>query len=269
MPDEQPRPGDLERLLRIAAAIVAPTTLLTGLLFYFGWAQAFWFFEYFGVHLTVLDLSTQDYLMRSVDGLFYPTLVGGIVTLGVLAAARLGRGRLSPDLVRTGMTVAGGVLVLIGLLTILGVPWFSFYPGVVPLGLACGVLLLAHVSRVRTVVGWVGTFLLVGTTLFWAVSDYSSATGLAAAYDVQEELATYADVVLYSEKSLSIHGPGVREIAEPGDGAYAVHYTGLKLVVQSGGYYFFLPVNWSPTDGAAIVLPRNDSVRLEFSAARS
>jgi len=253
-----------ERLLRLAAAVAAPTTLLTGLLFYFGWAHAFWFFEYFGVHLTVLDLSTQDYLMRSVNGLFFPTLVGGVIALGILAAARLGRGRLLP--VRW-VAIAGGVLVLVGLLAILGIQWFSFYPGVAPLGLACGVLLLAYAAKIRRIVEWAGAFVLVGVSLFWAVTNYSAAVGLAAAYKVQSELSTYPNAVLYSEKSLGIHGPGVRELPEPAGGAYAVRYEGLKLIVQSGGYYFFLPQSWSPADGPAIVLPRDNTVRLEFTRA--
>ena len=28
--------------------------------------------------------------------------------------------------------------------------------------------------------------------------------------------------------------------------------------------YVFLPAKWSPADGVAVVLPRNDAVRLEF-----
>lgn len=251
-----------ERLLRLAAMVAAPTTLLTGLLFYFGWAHAFWFFEYFGVHLTVLDLSTQDYLMRSVDGLFFPTLVGGVAALGILAAARLGRGRHLP--VRW-VAIVGGVLVLVGLLTILGVRWFAFYPGVAPLGLAIGVLLLGFAARIHRIVEWAGAFVLVGVSLFWAVTDYSAAAGLAAAYDVQSELPTLPNAVLYSEKSLGIHGPGVREIAEPAGGAYAVHYEGLKLIVQYGGSYLFLPEAWTPATGTAIVLPRDNTVRLEFT----
>lgn len=251
-----------ERLLRIAGAVVAPTTLLTGLLFYFGFMHAFWFFDYFGVHATVLGLSTEDYLMRSADNLFFPVLVGGLIALGVLAAARLGCGRLLP--VRW-VVVAGGVLVLIGVLTILGVSWFSFYPGVAPLGLAAGVLLLGYAARIHRVAEWVGAFLLVGVSLFWAVTDYSSAAGLAAAHAVQRSLPSFPDAVLYSEKGLGIRGPGVSEIPELPNGAYAVHYEGLKLVLQSGDYYFFLPAGWTPYAGAAIILPRDDTVRLEFS----
>lgn len=36
---------------------------------------------------------------------------------------------------------------------------------------------------------------------------------------------------------------------------------------KSGGQYFFLPAGWTTADGAALVLPRTDSLRLEFTAA--
>ena len=45
---------------------------------------------------------------------------------------------------------------------------------------------------------------------------------------------------------------------------YRFRYDGLKLILESGDQYVFLPAKWSPTDGVAVLLPRNDSVRLEF-----
>src|SRR4029077_18370841 len=42
------------QLVKILGAIVAPTTLLTALLYYFGWSHAYWFCDYFGVNSTVL-----------------------------------------------------------------------------------------------------------------------------------------------------------------------------------------------------------------------
>lgn len=42
---------------------------------------------------------------------------------------------------------------------------------------------------------------------------------------------------------------------------------GLKLVLQSGGQYFFLPAGWTTAGGAALVLPRTDALRLEFTDA--
>jgi hypothetical protein len=38
-------------------------------------------------------------------------------------------------------------------------------------------------------------------------------------------------------------------------------------MLQSGNQYVFLPQAWSPREGVAIVMPRNDSLRLEFLPA--
>ena len=79
----------VSRALRTVASVAAPTSLLTALLFYFGWSHAFYFFDYFGVNSTVLGLSTQDYLMRSVDGLFVPVTAAASLGLVLLWIRRL------------------------------------------------------------------------------------------------------------------------------------------------------------------------------------
>ena len=67
--------GGATRVFKIVGAIVAPTTLLTGLMFYFGRLHITGMFRYLGVNFTVLDLTFQDYLIRSADGLFVPLAV--------------------------------------------------------------------------------------------------------------------------------------------------------------------------------------------------
>jgi hypothetical protein len=73
-------------------------------------------------------------------------------------------------------------------------------------------------------------------------------------------------VVAYSEKRLILQSPGVREVdCHDPDAAYRFRYDGLKLVLQAGNQYFLLPAAWTRTNGAAIVLPRADKIRLQFS----
>jgi hypothetical protein len=81
------------------------------------------------------------------------------------------------------------------------------------------------------------------------------------------ELAGTPNVVVYSEKSLRLALSGVTERKCSGDDpAYGYRYDGLKLVMQAGDRYLFLPANWRPGGGPALVVPRIDSLRLEFSA---
>ena len=54
---------DISLVGRLLGKVIAPVTLLTALLFYFGWSFAYWFFDYLGVHSTLLSLTSQDFLM--------------------------------------------------------------------------------------------------------------------------------------------------------------------------------------------------------------
>ncbi|MGE5290852.1 MAG: hypothetical protein ACM3ML_27395, partial [Micromonosporaceae bacterium] len=59
--------------------------------------------------------------------------------------------------------------------------------------------------------------------------------------------------------------PGVREVRCRGlQAAYRFRYDGLKLVLQSGDQYLFVPAAWTPANGVAILIPRSDSLRVEF-----
>jgi hypothetical protein len=112
---------------------------------------------------------------------------------------------------------------------------------------------------------WAAVFVLVGLSLFWAANDYSAAVGGSRARQVVAELPTYPSAVVYSERSLSLHAAGVRETrCHDPEAAYRFRYDGLKLVLQSGDQYLFLPEGWSHSNGVAILLPRNASLRLEF-----
>ena len=48
---------------------------------------------------------------------------------------------------------------------------------------------------------------------------------------------------------------------------YRFRYDGLKLLPQSGDQYLLLPATWSRRNGVAILVPRNDSLRLELVPA--
>lgn len=278
----------LPQLARIFGSIVAPTTLLTALLFYFGWSHAYWFFAYFGVNSTVLDLTTQDYLIRSIDGLFVPlTIVASIVLLARWVNIAL-KTQLAPEsravVVRALIpitAVLGLTLLTIGLWGVFTHTVFEFHFVVSPLSLTSGILLLSYASRLHRssapastnpvetdwmgIVEWAGVFVLVGLSLFWAAQQYSAAVGTSRAQSLASQLDSEPSAVVYSARSLSLQAPGVKEIAcVNSDAAYRYRYDGLKLILHSGDQYFFLPQVWSPSDGPAIVIPSNDSLRLEF-----
>ncbi len=90
MADEQPaQRGQLERLISFGATIVAPTTVLSAVLFYFGYVSSRAQYRYFGVDVDTIGLSTRDYVMRSPQPLLVPLLVLTLLGVGsvVLHAA--------------------------------------------------------------------------------------------------------------------------------------------------------------------------------------
>lgn len=285
-PEPQSGEGRFPQPLKYTAAITSSVSVITGLLFYFGASHAYWFFDYFGVNSTVLGLPPEEFLMRSVDGLFVPLVVlSAVAVLGVwlhrLADPLLDR--LGAKARRGSLVVAAalGVFALVlGLLNALGVEVLRFHLTIPPLALVCGVGLVMAASRgfqrargttghpMRGAVEWAGVFVLVSLGLFWAVHDYSTAAGVGRARLAAAGLPGYPDTVLFSEHDLNLRGPGVHERRCSGDeSAYRYRYEGLKLVMRTGDMYLFLPSGWTRAEGAAIVLPKTDSVRFEFTVA--
>jgi hypothetical protein len=143
----------LPRVLEITAAIIAPTTLLTALMFYFGWSHAYWFCYYFGVNSTMLDFTIQDYLMRSVDGFFVPLTMVTVIMLPILWNHWFLKSRLAvksnqrvPLNLAVGAVTFGLSLLFVGVANVLG--WKILNYAYIPaLSLVVGVLLLGYGVR--------------------------------------------------------------------------------------------------------------------------
>jgi hypothetical protein len=283
----------IPRVLRLVGTVVAPTTLLTGLLFYFGQTYVAGYCRYFGVNFTTLDLSVRDYLIRSVEGIFLPLVLAAATALVVLWLVRVVLQVLDEPtrerVLRTGLPVlaATGValIALAAVALLVGGTVGDTAPELGGLSLTVGVVAVtvavprllgrrrsgeapAALRAEVAVAEWTAAFVLASVGLFWAVGSYATGIGTGRAQEMAAALPAWPDTVLYSEHSLALRGPGITETACAGEGsAYRYRYAGLKLVLQSGGQYFFLPAGWTTADGAALVLPRTDSLRLEFTAA--
>lgn len=282
----------LPRLFKVLGGIVAPTSLLTGLLFYFGRSRAAGYYRYFHVNSTVLDLSTNDYLFSGVDGLFVPIAVTCLLALVLLWGNRLLLTRVPPAARRRTVRVLvpasgliGAVLVALAfadLLTEGGL--FGTNSATGGLCLAIGVSMLVYAVRLirlsppkevqpvrRPATGlaeWAAAFLLVSIGLFWAADAYAFGVGTGGAITLHRALLTVPEAIIYSQQSLSLAVPGVTEVrcTNP-DAAYRFRYDGLRLVREAGDQYLLLPATWDPTTGTAVLIPRSGSVRLEFRAS--
>jgi hypothetical protein len=82
--DSEPLGSHLPRWVSSWATVIAPASVLSTLLFYFGYVSARSQYEYFGVDVDTIGLSTQDYVMRSPQPLLVPLLVLTLLGAGLL-----------------------------------------------------------------------------------------------------------------------------------------------------------------------------------------
>jgi hypothetical protein len=99
------------------------------------------------------------------------------------------------------------------------------------------------------------------------VGSYAVKVGATDAQDLPlTGLCGGRDRVQGEEPELS--SAGVREeLAANTDLAYGFRYPGLKLIPQAGQQYLLIPADWAPSVRPAILLPRGETLRLEFSTS--
>jgi hypothetical protein len=285
-PEARPGTGPevpLRGILEVVGLVVAPTSLATALLFYFGWARARATYEHFGIDHSALGFTLQDYLVRSVGTTFEPLVLVMLLVLGGLwahgALARTLRSDPHPrpyDRVWAVAVALGGLLLAIGLTGMLGWVLYRVRFPLVPVSLGGGLALVlygaslrgrparAAPARLRGLrLALAGTLIVV--TLFWTVSSSAEASGAQHGRRIAVTLWRMPDATVYSAQRLQLAGPGVREERLGGtDAAYRFRTTGLKLLVRAGGKWFLLPACWTRETGAAILLPDRDDLRVEL-----
>lgn len=135
-PDAPLMDGQVWTRLWTVANVIAPTTALTTLLFYFGYVATTARFRYFGVYLDMVELSLQEMLLYGVEVVYPPLIVLAVVSLLVIAAHTTVRWMASSS-DRDAVTGWVGLFtVLLGVL--------AFTRGVVG-------LLVPHVARTETI----------------------------------------------------------------------------------------------------------------------
>ena len=265
-------------LMKFITSIGSPVALATALLFYFGWVRSEEQARAFGADASVFAMSTQDYVLRSVNVLFFPLILMFLVALLLL---RLDRWlRAGPD--------APPWLETVGRL--LQMSWLVFLPlGFVlyavagrsgdvslPLWVALSVVAPAYgtVLRRRATGERGGSRVAVGilialvtVILFWQTERLASLGGEALADDIKDNLGErLTRVELFSVTDLHLDGPGVttERIGGAVEGEYGYSYTGLYLLQRSGDKYFLLTDGWGEGQGRLVVLPDTSSIRVEF-----
>lgn len=293
-PDAEPAPDSAAqrfgfvRVMGFITSFVAPITLVTSLLFYFGYVSSREYFRYFGIDVDLLGLGSRDFVMRSPGALFVPVIILLLLAAALLMGHRLLRRRLlSGGAARQRRVVvaigaAGAVCLLAGVALALLFTWLGtwrYYPLFTPLSLAIGAGLAAYavatargLSRSpesRSVVVLLVLVLVAGT--FWTTSTVAQWWGLRQARARAADLSTLPAVVLDTPERLSPGNnaiivqelPADESVGGAATSKYRYRYYGLRLLVYGGGRLYLVPDTWSP-DASTIVVRYDESVRVRF-----
>jgi hypothetical protein len=273
-----------------ALVALPPTTLLTGLAFWFGYALTASRNSYLGIDVSTLGFSTTDYLLRSIDALILPA-----ITLLSLWLALLGvHSVIWPNVIARrwvkGFRRSFAVLAVLGLAAIGLSIYFAFeeLPAeaylVPPSLLGTGSIILAYATKLlatirgnddspspgpapysaKTNIQGVLTALLV-ISLFWGATLHAGALGRGRAIDFIKSLSFRPSVTVFSKTSLAMPPPVIETPITTPNAEYRFRYTNLRLIIRSDERYFLLPEGWTRSTGTAILLQDTPNIRLEFS----
>jgi hypothetical protein len=277
--EKEPPSLNLERVLSLAAKIGSPIAIGTALLFYFGWIRAESQARALGYDVTLLGLTTSDYVLRSINVLFLP-----IIILLLLALAGQMIHPILVNVLQRHRTGNASRLVLSVLrmgwlwLPIFGIAAFAAFPSVrpfiVPVTLTAGVLLTIYGDRLyrrlngrppmRTAVLTL-VLLILGILVFWDVERIAAYMGTQFAEYISKTPDRYAEITLYSPKDLEL--PTVVHETQIGteNSAYRYRYDGLHLLLRSDGKLFMMAYRQNGSPPAIIVLPESEQIRIEFT----
>jgi hypothetical protein len=268
--DEQ---SQLERWVTFATRIVAPVTLISGLLFYFGYVSARAQYEYFGIDVDTIGLRTQDYVMRSPQPLLVPLL--GITLLAVAGLLLHNAIQPTATTIRRAKIVTI-TLLLLGVLGLIGYPLLGhlpYYALVVPAVIGLAAATLGYLSYFdRKAAGLTPQYVLLGllavvttTCAFWATATTAQYSGRGLAKSDAQNLKQFPVVILDTKERLQLRSPGIEEtsLRTGAEQSFNYRYRGLRLLVVGQNRLFLVPQQWNAAN-TTFVVPLDGSIRVQF-----
>ncbi len=294
MPDDGPPSGGrIPGWISSWTSVIAPVTLLSSVLFYYGYVSARSEYAYFGIDVDTIGLGTRDYVMRSPQPLLTPVLVVTVLGAGLFALHARIRARVrvtAPDRVArvtrratlVGLCVLGaGVALLLAYPVVKG---WAPYPLITPLLITTGAGVVAYVAHAlrlprdsprdpgeaddgtvaRRAAG-VLVYVLIVAGVFWATATVAQWSGLGVAREQARDLDRLPRVILDTKERLYLRDPVVQETAlPPADGqSFRYRYRRLRLLIVGHDRMFLVPERWSASD-STLVVPMDGSVRVQF-----
>ena len=287
---EQPRQQVLTRWIGVVSIFVAPTTIVTGLCFYFGYVSTRAYLAYFGVDSDAVGFSTGDYMLKSVSVLYPPLvtllLIWAVALWGGEYARRtLKRGR-HLRLVRAGaigLGAVGAVAMVRGLVGVLEWPHLSWLggeewtpialvAGVSAIGLGYWIITASRTGPARVIapaeritVGLACAVMVLA--LFWIANIFANAYGdnrakayAASLWTKQTTIALYTNQRLDAPSNMVVETPLAQE---PGVASY--RYQCFRGLTVHGTRWVLLPARWTPQFGYAVILDVGASNRISVT----
>jgi len=284
----QAQPKRFGQSLLDLATLIGPVGALTGLLYYFGYASAKAYYTYFGISLSVLDLSTTDYLVRTDTFFQHIVTVLLLVSAGFIGHQVLQRllDRPRPRRARIAVLILATAGLFLGATAVLGL--YDQPRGLLsPMSLALAALALdyavstmdkhgtpppAMVDVFRAGValrrGLVTALVVVST--FWTTTNIAQARGSATARLVERSLPLQPQAVVYSVRNLHLPGPGIGLTHLAGKANdYRYRYNGLRPLHHANDRWFLLPVGWRHDNGATIIVLDDEPGQIRVDLAPS
>lgn len=281
-----------------AAYIVTPGSVVFALLYYVGHTYRSAYYSYFGLRVSELEFTPQDYLLGSPAAIFLPLWV--LLTLAIVgviafrslerrfsqndAAAR--RGPLSRALAAVGV-----VLLLLSFPVLLEPAWWQHAMVVLlPIGwlrvllpaflVAVGGLLLlfaVHLGRAPHLRGsrfWgITEGLLVSATAliaFFAMARYAHGAGTSEAHeDVMRDFNSMTRVLVHSRQPIFPTAPNVR--CEDRGAAYLPYRyrcIGFRVLAKTSARYYLVPRQRLADGDITLLLPDDNTIRVEVRGKR-
>jgi hypothetical protein len=268
------------RTIDLITKVGSPIAVATAFLFYFGWTRANAQARALGYDVTLLGLTTSDYVLRSINALFVPimlvlvlALAGCLVHPFIVDRLEMARSRGSTRGLLLGLRLGWLWMPALSLVVFAVAP--TIQTVVLPLGLALGILVAIYGARLDRHVYhrqpppiWIRAvvWILLGVVIFWATERIANLFGQRFAEYISVQPDDYAKIAIVSPQRLALSGPKVREVQiGDQDAEYRYRYEGLRLLLYSNDKYFLLSYSDAEPLLTVIVLPDDNRLRVEFT----
>jgi hypothetical protein len=274
--------------LGIVGLFAAPTTVITAVAYFFGYAYTRQFYRYFGIDSDAVGFTTTDYVMRSVNVFFLP-LMWLLIGLGLFLWAGAYTRRLAQkgtewlDLIR-GLgyiaTAVGGFGTFCALVSML-VPGLAVRLGywVTPMALGLGaVSMLAGLwmvrtarapSRPRPLAGVPPGVLVVAATaivvaIYWLTSSWASTLAERNAEVFAATLWTRDAVVIETSHPLGVASSLIKQSILPSDPA-RFRYECFRVLAVRGDRWVLASARWTDQLGYALIVTADPTTSISVT----